>query len=210
MPAMDTAETEQRAWLEGILEETGLTATELARRADLNPSTLTRFLSGKDNAGHTLTWRTIRKIENAIGRVKKTANMRNTGLAEGDATPYDADLATGYITNAVKAMIGSRNACNAWTIKTNDLLTIGLLPDDIVVVDLNESPRSGDIVCAQIYDSLRGNATTVFRLWEPPYLITGSTAKSNRRPVIVDDTHASLLGVVIGRISPRFVNSSAA
>lgn len=206
-PAMNGTYQDQRQWLESLLKRLGITATELARRADLNPSTLTRFLNSEGNEGHTLTFRTIRKIENAVGKARQpgsAAAQSITGFSEAEAQPWDhGSTPDQQMASAVRALIGARNACHAFTIGSDDLHALGIHAGDVLVVDTNEAARPGDIVCAQVNDLPAGGARTVFRLYEPPYLISGSAMPGVRRPVIVDGVNASISGVVIGRLSPR-------
>ena len=56
----------QRA-LKAMVEESGLSASELARRAGLAPSTLTKFLNDP-GARHVLTTRTLAKLAEVTGR----------------------------------------------------------------------------------------------------------------------------------------------
>ena len=56
-----------RADLRRLMMETGLRPTELARRAGLSPSTLTKFLAAS-GPGHVLSTRTLSRIARATGR----------------------------------------------------------------------------------------------------------------------------------------------
>lgn len=58
---MNRSQIATRAFVHKTLERTGLTATELARRAGLAPSTLNRFLNSED-VKHTLSARTLMRI----------------------------------------------------------------------------------------------------------------------------------------------------
>lgn len=50
-----------RAWIERILTAKNWTPTDLARQADIAPSTITRFLKDEENT-HSLSFSTIKKI----------------------------------------------------------------------------------------------------------------------------------------------------
>ena len=203
MRAMSAPQLDQRLWLEDLLQRLGITATELARRAGLNPSTLTRFLNEESERNHTLTFRTIRKIEQAVAATGNAPRRINvTGFAESDGAEYIAEQADA-VAAAVNAMKAGRNSRVPWAVATADLAGISLAQGDVVVIDMNEEARPGDIVCAQVYDRPAGGARTVFRLYEPPYLITGSTDPGARRPIVVDNVNAVIRGVMIGRITPR-------
>lgn len=80
---------------------------------------------------------------------------------------------------------------SAWTMKSVDLMAQGVLPGDTLIVDSQEKPQPGDIVCAQIYS--RTNGRTVFRLYQPPYLMTASVAGG---PANVDTITADRIRIV--------------
>lgn len=189
---------DQRRWLEGILTDRRMTATELARRAGLDPSTLTRFLQGH-REGHALSSRTVRKIEETVARRQAPAER---GMAE-DARLYHPDTApSSPFNSALLALKEGRNGVDIWTVTTAELEGIRLFEGDMLVVDLNAEPLAGDVVCAQIFDWQSGGARTVFRLYEPPFLLTGSI-KRDRRPLAVDGRNVMVRGVVQARLSPR-------
>ena len=71
------------------------------------------------------------------------------------------------------------------------------------MVALGETPLSGDVVCAQIYDWSNGRAETVFRIFEPPYLLAASADPQFLRPFVVDDDKVQVKGVVIHTIRVR-------
>lgn len=63
--AMDYPQETARALVSQMLEATGLEPTQLARRAGVTPSTLTRFLNKP--VKHTLSVRTLMKLSAASG-----------------------------------------------------------------------------------------------------------------------------------------------
>lgn len=189
--------SDQRRWLETLLAERNMTATELACKAQLNPSTLTRFLQGNRH-GHTLSPRTVRKIEDATTQRRSTS-----GLVTEEAIPFHAEAAPlSPLRAALLALKEGRNGMDAWTITTNELEGIRLFEGDVVMVDLNADPVAGDIVCAHLNDWPHGKVRTVFRLYEPPYLLAGGVGPG-RRPEAVDGRNVRIRGVVAARISAR-------
>ena len=62
---MDERQKAVRDLVDRMLAATGLDATGLCRKADLSPSTLTRFLKGK--VKHTLSAKTLQKLSDASG-----------------------------------------------------------------------------------------------------------------------------------------------
>lgn len=65
----DPDQEQARSYVRDVLKATGWTSTELARKAGLAPSTLNRFLN--QEVKHTLSSRSLAKIEKVAGRVKR-------------------------------------------------------------------------------------------------------------------------------------------
>lgn len=126
------------------------------------------------------------------------------GMAEPDAVPYIAgDTALKpWCLAAIEAARQGRTGLDAWVMKGRALDLQGILPDDILLVDLNRRPAPDDIVCAQIVDFTTGVAETIFRLFQPPYLIAHSAKLGAVRPEQVDEIRVSVRGVVEGVIRP--------
>jgi transcriptional regulator with XRE-family HTH domain len=196
---------EQRGYLNTVLQRTGWSQSELALRAGLDPSTLSRFLSG-DREGHSLRPATIRKIEKVSGISFSTnKNEPDTvaqGFAEAEAEPLTVIPASPM--NAIVAALanGHRNV-DPWTLRSNALESAGFRPGDIVIVALGDTPLSGDVVCAQHYDWSTGKAETLFRIFQPPYLVAASPDPAFMRPLVVDDAKVQIKGVVINTIRSR-------
>ncbi|MFZ1965018.1 MAG: hypothetical protein WAU78_16410 [Roseiarcus sp.] len=72
-----------------------------------------------------------------------------------------------------------------------------------MIVDLNAEPLPGDVVCAQLYNWARSDAQTMFRLWEPPYLMPSTLDPALRRIFVVDNDTTMIRGVVIATVRPR-------
>lgn len=198
---MDDLREQQLAWLENITTSTNMTITDIARRANLNPSTLTRFRA-KNESGHTLTSRTVKKIENVTGIPAYEARLRRPQLAyfsEEEAEPYKIDTTTKEpLLEALKTVVSRSNDMDLWLLKAPVLQAAGYNQGDVILVDRAIPPRSGDAVCAQIYDWRRGTAETVFRIFRAPYLLTALVAGEPGMPLIVDDENVVIKGVIRG------------
>lgn len=192
---------DQRAFLERVLARTGWTATELARHAKLDHSTLSRFLNG-GREGHSLRHSTIRKIELASGLsflgqvVVDPPRGARVGelIAESEATPIAIHDAQDPV---LLAAVGGRNNVDAWLLWSRALENLGYRPGDTLLVELGAVPRQGDIVCAQIFDWQKGSAETVFRSYLPPYLVPQTNDERLQRPMLIDDNHVVVKGVVL-------------
>ena len=209
---MDNIE-QQRIYIVEVLQRTGWTQSELASRAGLDPSTLSRFLSAAVQ-GRALRQRTLDKIESVSGLTWDSAGDKvvpapalpvESGMAEGEASPlkFDADSSLAGI---VEILGRNRKNIDPWSLNCRALEGAGFRPGDILMVALGETPLSGDVVCAQIYDWFNGRAETVFRIFEPPYLLAASADPQFLRPFVVDDDRVQVKGVVIHTIRVR--NSS--
>lgn len=192
---------EQRQFLERVLARTGWTATELSRRASLDHSTLSRFLQG-GREGHALRHSTIRKIEFASGLsftgssavLVKGDAARIEGLGEAEATPLAVDA---EINPLVTAVVKGRNSVDPWLLRSRALENLGYRPGDMLLVDLNLKPQPGDVVLAQVFDWQKGGAETVFRSFQPPYLVAQTNDERLLRPMLVDDNAVVIKGVVV-------------
>lgn len=196
---------ELRAWLLNILAQRDETPTALARRAGVAQSTITRFLNNDDAPMPTL--RTISKITHAsgaqpIGLPAKEPATSVVNLQEGDGEPY-AVAARSKMARIIEALIDGQPAVDPWVIKNRALEDAGILPGDIVMVNLNAIPQPSDVVCAQFYRWSEGKAETLFRIHEPPYIIAACRDADLRRPLLVDNDRVVIKGVVTAVLRMR-------
>jgi transcriptional regulator with XRE-family HTH domain len=196
-PSIDV---DQRSFIERVLQRTGWTITELARRAQLDHSTLSRFLGGGRD-GHALRHSTVRKIEQASG-IGFLATGKGQGIlasadgfSESEATPIQAS-AGNALPELIQAALRGRGAADPWLLKSKALENVGYKPGDTLIVELGLVPQPNDIVCAQIYDWQRGGGETVFRIYQPPYLLAACNDPALMRPHLVDDSAVIIKGVV--------------
>lgn len=200
---MDDAAHQQRVWLRALLAQMNETPTGLARRAGIASSTLTRFLD--DDSAAMLSGRTIAKLQHVANTTLPApaaiVGVSPPGLAEDEGKPY-AVSPNEPLAQAIAALVGSRPSADPWVLTTAHLTEAGILPGDIAIVDLAAEPRGGDVVCAQIYDWRAGRAETVFRLYEPPYLVAATRDRRVRRPEVVDNDRVVIKGVVTDLLRP--------
>jgi len=206
----EPSKAELRTWLNDVLARTGETPSGLARRAGLATTTLTRFLNDPD--ANMLGMRSVAKIAHVSGiqpaglpRLAAT-NGPTRGMAEDEAVPFVAEAINDPTARAIEALIAGRNATDPWVLKTRALEAAGYLAGDIVIVDLNRPPQARDIVCAQDYRWNEGKAETVFRIYEPPYLVAAchdlELQEKLRRPLVVDNDRVIIKGVVTDLLRP--------
>jgi SOS-response transcriptional repressor LexA len=199
-PRMTSLRDQQLAWLDHISRSGNITFTEIARVAGLTPSTLTRF-KNNDTGGHTLTSRTVKKIEDAtkVPAYEARTTPRIQAFSEGEAIPYVIDKASvNPLELSLSEAIGRSNSVDLWRLKTGSLAAVGYPAGMVVLVDRDETPRNGDAVLAQKYDFRRGTAETLFRVWRTPYLLTAAANDEPGTPEIVDNENVVIVGVVVG------------
>ncbi|MGJ0393013.1 MAG: LexA family protein [Methylocystis sp.] len=191
---------EQRAWLTNLLEKSGEAPTSLAMRAGLAPTTLTRFLNNPQHAT-ALSARTISAVEKVTGA---RFGVNSIGaIRESEAEPFRQDGPDDILNTMVQAVAGRANGLDPWTLNSRAVEAAGYLPGDVLIVDLNADARPGDVVCAQIYEWGRGKAETVFRIWEPPSLVSATHDPRLRKPLMVDHQNVVIRGVVVASVRPR-------
>lgn len=189
-----------REWLAWVRQRTGLTSSAIAKASDVYHTTLTKLEN--DPAHKTaLSTRTIEKIKAALGVLgpgDEYASAGRIGMRE-DAVPYQPKDDATRRPVAVKALIDGRNGVDAWVMRTDVLALAGIRNGDVLIIDQNKSPRTNDVVCAQIYDRA-GAAETVFRLYQPPFVVAAALEPFSTRPEMVDHDRVVIMGVMDGLV----------
>ncbi len=202
---MDEPREEQIAWVRAVISYLGISATQLAKRAGIAPSTLQRPLNDPNYTG-MLSGKVLSAVASVANLKPLEFPVRPIGLGEPEAVPFrheeTGSIADINVARAVKELTRGRNGRDPWVIRTTALELSGYMPGDVAIVDMNMQPRPRDIVCAQIYDYSRAKADTVFRVYEPPYLMTNSFRGGISKPVPVDGETVVIRGVVDGMFRP--------
>lgn len=207
---MEIDRDQLRDWLRAVLLHLGWSGSDLAKRIDRVPSTINRFMNDP-GALHSLSARTLKDIEMATGFAPFVypGAQRSRGVSEPDAAPFIyGGAGDNALDVAVRAAIAGAAGVDPWTLRSQALITAGFLPGDVLLVSLNERPRAHDVVCAQIYDWASGKAETVFRIYEPPYLVAASASFELMKPLVVDDERVVIKGVVLQSLRPRRSSAS--
>lgn len=198
----------QLAYVGRLVETTGRTLSELAKAANLNHVTLTRFYNDPNYSG-TLNGASVMALAAATGipaPPEAYGGMQPpVGMGAGDAggfreeaEPWDDEglIEAGAHAALFAAAVAGRPHVTLWTLRSRALEEEGYRPGDVLVVDLSARARPGDVVCAQLYDwNHPGRTRTVFRLFQPPYLIGASREAGARTPRLLDD-NVAIKGVV--------------
>lgn len=195
----DQARTQMQEWIRSNARRVGKTPTAVAREIQVSTTTLTKFLNDPKHKFLPAA-DTIAKLEAYFGERAPSAaarTVRPTGFYEAEAVPYAASD-NPQLAAAVAALVGNSNARAAFTMRGRALENLGIQPGAVLIVDLNATPRDGDIVCAQVYDNT-GGATTVFRrYWKlvVGVLTPATHEEAAQRPLVVDDEKVVVRGVV--------------
>lgn len=178
----------------------GWSGSDLAKRISVVPSTINRFLNDPD-AKHSLSPKTLKAIEKATGfaPLAYPSNARARASAEAEAVFLSdndtiSDLA---IDEAMRNMRRMQPGIRFWKLQSRALEAVGFLPGDVLAVDISETPRAGDIVCADVDLILPGRIDTIFRVFDPPYLVAATGSLPLLKPMIVDERHVIVRGVVV-------------
>lgn len=200
-------QAEERArildWVEWLRVRTGQTLSELAEGAGLSSNTLTR-LKQRDSA--LLDALSVRMLSEYTGLPGPDLYKHGptSGFAE-EASRYDS-AAPGIeptVVKFVQLMTKDRPNVAPWWLKTRALEGLGYMLGDLVITDATVPPQAGDAVCAQVYDLRTGSAETVFRVFEPPYLIAFHGDASLRKPLLIDNERVIVMGTVTDSLRTR-------
>jgi hypothetical protein len=194
---MDPVKKQQIEWVRAVMSYLGVpSANRLAELAGVNPANIQRPLS--DNYKGKFGATTIARIAEAANLRPMEFPSRPAGMNEAEAQRYvyesAGDINEGNVERAVRELCRGRNGRDPWVMRSHALELSGIVPGDVLIVDMNLQPKPKDVVCAQIYSG--HTAETVFRIFEPPYLVTHSLRFGTQKPVPVDGEEVVIRGVV--------------
>tara|TARA_R110002074_G_scaffold78523_1_gene177697 strand:- start:251 stop:868 length:618 start_codon:yes stop_codon:yes gene_type:complete len=189
-----------RTWLESVRDSTGLSWEQIGKRAQLDPSNLTRFI--KPDSKTSIGLETIRKISKVFGipaPVQLGLEPRFTGFGEHELVHWKPEAAD---------RMPLSNNTDWWEVRTNLLELQGFMVGDKIAVDLNRKVHDGDIVVAQAEHGPNGEVETILRKYEMPFLVCRTANHNYPKPEIVDGRRIIIMGVVT--LLRREVAASAA
>lgn len=190
MSAVDNRTQAFRDWIAAIVSKKQITRTELARRAGLSHSTISRATSDDD---YRINFRadTISKLAEIGGILPPAAIAQGEagsaqGFAEPEATPWggqpDKNLGPGQ---------------SIWTVHTQAMSPMGLMPGDRFILDQSMTPQTRDIIMVQVYDHQTGSAESLLRVFADGFAVTPLYLVDGSPRIWIDGTHATVMGVVI-------------
>jgi len=197
--SMSNNQRTTKDWIQAVASYMNLSPSELGKRSGVAPSTITRFLY--DETGTIgISQRTLEQLARFSGvpvhRLPKE-DVR-TGLPATDASPLDdSELLPAALKAAINVFLQEHEGSKAWLMKGWPLELMGVLPGDILIIDETKRPKVGDIVFAKVSDWSHGTSEAVFRLYQPPYIISYSSRIGPQKPLAVDEDAVSLKGVCV-------------
>lgn len=195
-------ETEDKAllakWLAEILEDRRLSVNKAAKETRISKTQIGRYLSGE---GSMPSLAYIKRIGNLAPHIHApigllpSANGTSTPRREKDVIQLEVD------DNCPIELKPKTPEQIVFRLKTRaiEMPPYCYLPGDILLLDRSlTKPKAGKAVCAEIYNLQDETRETVFRAWDPPYLmIATNDPKVPRTPIYVDGEKVAILGTVV-------------
>jgi len=170
-----------KEWLQGLSRSTGMTLSAIAKEADVSTTTVTRFVNDRGYK-FDLARRTIRKIEARFGTKAPVAS----GLSDRHGQSFELR----------KDPAGSARAQEVAMVTDDALDLRGFRRGDLCHLTNDAKPEAGDLVFAEIHNSLHRRERIV-RIYSPPYLLAHSTSFELNRPLLIEPGRVQILGVVV-------------
>lgn len=178
-----------RHWIADIEQRYNVSHGELAARAGIAPSTIYRLFDDRNKFEPSA--RTIAAIAQAYGEEPPAGEAPKVpGFGDGDVQDALLDDTPQELRPHSPNEFVKRVTSRALELE-------GVLPGDIVLVDMAAEPTPGRVVIAQVYHLHKIGADTKLRLFEPPYLTTRTMDRTVAdRPLYVDNERVVVLGTV--------------
>jgi len=130
----------------------------------------------------------------ALTGSQATHPLPQQGLHLPEATAYEPEPSEAAV---IAALAPDAKRADLWQNHSAALDLAGILPGDVLVVDIGDvRALPGEIVCAQVYRRTGDDAETVFRIYEPPFLVARSSDRRFTKPLLMDGENVSVRGRV--------------
>ncbi len=197
-------------WFKAQQKRLGLTSFDLATAIGRDRSVISRIING----GQAMTLDQARIFAEMFGvplsemvergglANRPTAQMLSPGFTESDAAAWvpGPGLGEAAAVRGIAAVLGAdRPGVDIWRVRSRAMQMAGYMPDDYMLVDTHAADRvrSGDVVIAQVYNSIAATATTVLRRLLSPVLVTASADQGEVTAHIVDGVNVLVRGKVV-------------
>ena len=196
--------TRHRAWILDVADAKNISVSAIATGAGLTDTTLTRVVSDPTHS-RTLSAETIDLVKQAhkVPGPEEYEGARHRVVGFAEAERFDTKREDADIGRRIAQMLAAHPSAVPWRLKTSALEQAGYLPGDIVVVDHNLAVEPQDAVCAHITDYQHGAGATIWRIYDPPYLIAAANDRLAYKPLLVDNDRITIRGVIIESLRPH-------
>lgn len=118
------------------------------------------------------------------------------GERVGDLSSIPAAVSAWFTANTKRL-----HGAELWIIRTTALSSLRMMPGDYVIVDpnLGHLPPAACVLATQ-------DGRPIFRAYQPPYLFASSRDGSLIPPVLVDNLHVKINGVLVAFLPPPLTN----
>lgn len=195
-------------WFKEQQKRAGVTADAIAKLRGADRSAVSRIYSGKQ--AMSLAW--AKAFAEALGHPLDLI-LEKAGALEGetdaaraplgappssvifsDAIPW-TELERGEApTPLIQALGGGSFPGEIWKVTRGSLAHMGFLPGDFLIVDTAGTPRTGDVVLADVYN--RQDRATVLRRLENSVLVGAGDDPASQRVHFVDGVNVAIRGKV--------------
>jgi transcriptional regulator with XRE-family HTH domain len=189
MKTLDARTIAFREWIATILTKNSINKSELARRAGLSHSTLSRATT---DDGYKINFRT-----DTIWRLAEVGGIKPPAIVAGEKTEthgMSEPEATPYLGQQLRNLTDSQTI---WTASTNILASVGLLPGDKFILDQSLKPRGHDVIMVQNYDHQSGTAETMLRIYDGGFAVSPLYLVDRSPKLWIDGNNVAVMGVVI-------------
>jgi hypothetical protein len=183
---LDDTQQLLRNWIDQILSVKGWTKARLAKEAGFPTSTITRLFRADYNG--SLNMSSVAKIVRASGIAAPTSIGgvdAPLGFSEPAALPYEG--ARNNETDERKSV---------WTVASNSLAAIGLMPGDHFSLDQSLQPQPHDLIMVQQYDHQRGTAESLLRIFVEGFAVTPLYLVDKSPKLWIDGANVTIMGVI--------------
>jgi transcriptional regulator with XRE-family HTH domain len=175
----------------------GLTQKELAAMAGIaNPETISKIERSAQSMTpeQVIAFAGIFNVPPAVFVKEVPGTVRERGFSE-EAEPFVPDA------GSFESRVPLKDAQSWYRIRDSRLDEIGIMPGDLVVIDIGKAAMAalmiGDMVIANLYSADGKSAETIVRQWIPPRLLITNSRSRNLTPLNLEQDNVSLLGAVV-------------
>lgn len=177
------ARQEQRDLVDEVVALSGLELSKVAERIQRHHTVLTNFMNRPGHKG-LLGAVTVFRLKALKRQLEEQRRGASIGFREEGAGYQTHEASLRAYLDAIE---GHPDIARVLTLGTQSLEGIGFRHGDLVIVDYTRPAKPGEPVCADLRDPTSGAVIeTVFRLFEPPYLVAASIEREFRRPIEID------------------------